>query len=472
MFGIQRQPEIPLSIRLDPVIQKNGWNLIQYNNLVCIKKERFYYTLSAMYHFKGQPQLELDSSLIHLGEYIPVHLDSSMFSGLPIVVNNNQFFVNLATNIVYIKPKDIAIMVPNSSPYNFELYGTFTFAGMYHPCMNSKSTSSNTFLSAIPHAPAPKKEKKLDTNITTETNSNNVVENTLSDYSYPAKQEPFILPNVPSIINVSNISYDTSGQRQSQLSVSSNNMNYQKQLQGPSIDMSGQRQLAYMNLETITFLIPFLMPQTTNVNSLVKTVLSIIQHVKSYRILLITNANVETIPETVRDKLFIIQHNRYVGRLGQENILNLKMKNLYDVASFYNYMISSYVKTDWCTVWNYNWEIKKWDSIVKANRIYNVPNYYHIEDQVYVSRQYGRVGYILNKNMRYSSTLDGQDIMVPKLGKESFEPTIIVQGNYDMVDIVDRHNILLYGNETDARYFFNQIQNGTMIDTVEKIEIK
>jgi hypothetical protein len=70
------------------------------------------------------------------------------------------------------------------------------------------------------------------------------------------------------------------------------------------------------------------------------------------------------------------------------------------------------------------------------------------------------------------STVDGQDIMVPKLGKESFEPNIIVQGNYDMVDIVDRQNILLYGNETEARYFFNQIQNGRMIDTVEKIEIK
>ena len=316
MFGIQRQPEIPLSIRLDPVIQKNGWNLVQYSNSVCVKKERFYYTLSAMYHFKGRPEPEFDSSLIHLGEYVPVHLDSSMFSGLPIVVSNNEFFVNLATNIVYIKPKDIAIMVPNNSPYNFELYGTFTFAGMYHPCMNSKSTSSNTFLSVIPHAPPPKKEKKLDTNISAETN-NNLVENTLSEYSYSVKPE---VPNVP---NIPNISYDMNGQMQ-------------------------QRHFTnvYMNLETITFLIPFLMPQTTNLNSLVKTVLSIVQHVKSYRILLITNANVETIPETIRDKLFIIQHNKYVGRLGQENILNLKMKNLYDVASFYNYMISSYVKTD------------------------------------------------------------------------------------------------------------------------------
>jgi hypothetical protein len=446
MFGIQRQPEIPLTIRLDPVIQKNGWNLIQYNNLVCIKKERFYYTLSSMYHFKGRPEPEFDSSLIHLGEYIPAHLDSSMFSALPIVVNNNQFFVNLAKNIVYIKPKDIAIMVPNNSPYNFELYGTFTFAGTYHPCMNSTATSSNTFLSAIPHAPPPKKEKILDTNITTETNSNNVVENTLSDYSYA---------NKPEIPTIQNISYDMSVQRQ------------QKPVVNPSFDMT---HYAYMNLETITFLIPFLMPQTTNINSLVKTVLSIIQHVKSYRILLITNANVETIPETIRDNIFIIQHNRYTGRLGQENTLNLKMNNLYDVASFYNYMISSFVKTDWFTVWNYNWEIKKWDSIVKANRIYNVPNYYHIEGQSYLSRQYGRVGYVLNKNMRYASTLDGQDIMVPKLGKESFEQNIIVQGNYDMVDIEDRQNILLYGNEIETRDFFNHIKNGRMIDTVEKIE--
>ena len=93
-----------------------------------------------------------------------------------------------------------------------------------------------------------------------------------------------------------------------------------------------------------------------------------------------------------------------------------------------------------------------------------------MEDQVYVSRQYGRVGYILNKNMRYSSTLDGQDIMVPKLGKDSFDPNIIVQGNYDLVDFADRQNILLYGNEIEARYFFNQIQDGRIIDTVEKLE--
>jgi hypothetical protein len=211
------------------------------------------------------------------------------------------------------------------------------------------------------------------------------------------------------------------------------------------------------------------MPQTTNVNSLVKTVVSIVKHVKSYRILLITNANVETIPEMIRDKLFIIQHNRYVGRLGQENLLNLKMNNLYDLASFYNYMISSYVKTDWFTVWNYNWEIKKWDGIIKANRIFNVPNYYHMEEQVYLSRQSGRIGYILNKNMRYVSTLDGQDIMIQKLGKESFEQNIIVQCNYDMVDIMDRQNMLLYGNEIEMREFFNQIQNGRIIDTVEKI---
>jgi hypothetical protein len=446
MFGIQRQPEIPLTIRLDPVIQKNGWNLIQYNNVVCVKKERFYYTLSAMYHFKGRPELELDASLIHLGEYIPAHLDSSMFSALPIVVNNNHFFVNLAKNIVYIKPTDIAIMVPNTSPYNFELYGTFTFAGMYHPCINSTATSSNTFLSVIPHAPVPKKEKILDTNIKTETNSNNVVQNTLSENFYSVKPE---LPAIPNII------YDMSGQRQ------------QRPFTNPSFDMDNH---SYINFETITFLIPFLMPQTKNIDSLVKTVLSIIQHVKSYRILLITNANVETIPETIRNNIFIIQHNRYVGRLGQENTLNLKMNNLYDVGSFYNYMISSFVKTDWCTVWNYNWEIKKWDSIVKANRIYNVPNYYHIEDKVYRSRQYGRVGYILNKNMRYVSTLDGQDIMVAKLGKESFEQNIIVQGNYDMVDIEDRQNVLLYGNEIETRDFFNQIKNGIMIDTVEQIE--
>ena len=39
-----------------------------------------------------------------------------------------------------------------------------------------------------------------------------------------------------------------------------------------------------------------------------------------------------------------------------------------------------------------------------------------------------------------------------------------------MVDIEDRQNILLYGNEIESRDFFNHIKNGRMIDTVEKIE--
>ena len=72
--------------------------------------------------------------------------------------------------------------------------------------------------------------------------------------------------------------------------------------------------------------------------------------------------------------------------------------------------------------------------------------------------------------MRYTSTLDGQDIMIPKLGKESFEQNIIIQGNYDMVDIVDQQNMLLYGNEVETRYFFNQINIDILIDNVEKIE--
>ena len=435
MFGVQqKQFDIPLSIILDPVIQKNGWKLIYYNNCVCVKKEMYYYTLPSMYHFKGTPELELDPLLITLGDYVPVNSDSSMFSNLPLSISGNSFFVNLATNIVYVRPKDLTILIPRTSPYNFDLYDTFSFAGTYHPFMNSKATSNKTFLSVIPHAPAPKREKKLDTNITTETNSNNVVENTLSEYSYP--KNPVKLPQVPM------------------------NMYYPYPIDQYVVQPKNEMMVRPMNVpkqEIITFMIPFLTQHTSNINSLEKTVLSIIQHVPAYRILLITNMVNISLPETIRDKIVTIQHNRYVARLGQENMLSVKIKNSYDVCTFYNYLVTTYVKTEYYTIWNYNWEIRSWGCILRSNRLFNVPNYYNIGNDVYISKYSSRIGYIVNKNMRYLNTPDGQDVIINKIGKESYDPNIVVKGNYDLVDIKDCEHILLYGNELEIREVFNEM---------------
>lgn len=466
MFSSKQQIHIPQSILLDSVTQKNGWTLIYYNNLVCIKKEMYYYTLSSMYHFRGNPEMELDQSLINLGEYKPVHLDSSMFSNLPIVISGNSFFVNLCTNIVYIKPRDIAILVPHSSPYNFDLYNTFTFAGIYNPYMNSTATTNKTFLSVIPNAPAPKKEKKLDTNVNINANDN-LFQNTLSDYSYqiPKPEEPY-----PYSIN--QYQHPINSINQNQYSVNSINQNQYPMNQYQN-SMKQQK-----SQETITFLIPFLTQHTSNTDSLVKTMLSIIQYVPEHRILLVTNTASILLPETLKDKVSIIQYSGYVGRLGQENILNTKMKNSYDVGSFYNYLVSSYVKTEYYTIWNYNWEIKKWDCIVRSNKLFNVPNYYHLENNTYVSKQSSRLGYILNKNMRYLNTPDNQDVIINKIGRESYDPNILVQGNYDLIDIKDRENILLYGNEIEMREIFNELTKDnsnqkdlTILEKIEKIII-
>ena len=460
MFGGQQQIEIPLSIILDTVTQKNGWKLIYYNNLICVSKETYYYTLSSMYNFKGTPELELNPSLVNLGEYIPAQLDSSMFSNLPLVINGNNFFVNLSKNIVYIKPKDITILIPRSSPYNFDLYNTFTFAGIYNPYMNSKATGTKTFLSVIPNAPAPKKEKILDTNISSDAN-NNLFQNTLSEYSYkiPKKEEPYPMNNMnqhPMNQHPMN-QHPMNQQSMNQYSMNQYSMNQYSMNQQPMNQQKMQ--------DTITFLIPFLTQHTSNIDSLVKTILSIIKYLPEHRILLVTNMVNISLPETIKDKVLIIEYSGYVGRLGQENILNVKIKNSYDVCSFYNYLISSYVKTNYYTIWNYNWEIKKWDCILGSNKLINVPNYYHLGDDVYISKYNSRLGYIVNRNMRYLNTPDNQDVIINKIGRESYEPNILVQGNYDIVDLKDREHILLYGNEIEMREIFNEI---TKDDTVPK----
>jgi hypothetical protein len=59
--------------------------------------------------------------------------------------------------------------------------------------------------------------------------------------------------------------------------------------------------------------------------------------------------------------------------------------------------------------------------------------------------------------MRYLNTPDGQDVIINKIGKESYDPNIVVKGNYDLVDIKDCEHILLYGNELEIREVFNEM---------------
>lgn len=418
---------IPYTITMEPVTSQNGWYLIIYNNMLGIRKTNtnYYYTTNNTYHLNIRPVLDNTPNLIYLGEYKPVLLDSSYFCSLPLNINDNVFFVNQMTKIVYIKPKDIVIIISQSMPYDFKLYEGFTFAGNYNPYLNSTSTSNKMFYDVIPKVETYK-TPKVDTN---QKHHIDPIENTLTEYPYPNK--PI---NNPVVIKpIFNLPQPSGGM--------------------------------------ITFLIPFFVNISSNTNSLFRSIESIIKHVPFYRIIVITNNSNLQLPESIVKLVSIVPYTQYVGRLGYENKLNLKIKNGYDVANFYNILINNLVKTNLFTIWNYNWELEEWNNSVVANRCFSVPNYYiYNGEQIYKSNKYGRMGYILANKMKYTTTTDGYDISVTGIGMNNLDNKIRVKGNFDNTDYIDRKCLLLYGNELEINTFFGNINNNLPIDNfVQKI---
>ena len=411
---------------MEPVTIQTGWYLIIYNNILGIRKANtnYYYSTANTYHFNSRPILDNTPNLIYMGEYKPVLLESNYFCSLPLNINDNVFFVNQMTRIVYIKPKDIVIIIPHTLPYDFKLYESFTFAGNYNPYLNSKSTSNKMFSDIIPKT-SYYKTPKADTN---EKHHIDPIENTLTDYPYPNKSTitPVI---VKQVFNVTS----------------------------PTGSM-------------ITFLIPFLTNISSNTISLFRTIESIVKLVPFYRIFIITNNSILQIPETLVKFVSIVPYTQYVGRLGYENKLNIKIKNGYDVANFYNNLITNVVKTNLFTIWNYNWELEEWNDNVTGNKCFSVPNYYTYNDQVYKSNRYGRMGYILANKTKYTTTTDGYDISVNGVGMNSLDNKIRVKGNFDNTDYIDRKCLLLYGNELEMNMLFGNIHNNLPIDNfVQKI---
>jgi hypothetical protein len=418
---------IPYAITMEPVTTQNGWYLIIYNNMLGIRKSNtnYYYTSNSTYHLNIQPVLDYTPNLIYLGEYKPVLLDSNNFSSLPLNINDNVFFVNQMTKIVYIKPKDIVIMIPQTMPYDFKLYERFTFAGNYNPYLNYTSTSNKLFYDIIPRAEAYK-TPKVDTN---QRHHIDPIENTLTEYPYPNKSTDTPV-SVKQIFNIPS----------------------------PSGGM-------------ITFLIPFLTNISSNTNSLFKTIESIVKLVPFYRIIIITNNSNIQLPENIVKFVSIVPYTQYVGRIGYENKLNMKIKNGYDLANFYNILINNLVKTNLFTIWNYNWELEEWNDAVVANKCFSVPNYYiYNNERIYRSSKYGRMGYILANKMKYNTTTDGYDISINGIGLNNVDNKIKVRGNFDNIDYEDRKCLLLYGNELEVKTFFVNINNNLPIDNfVQKI---
>jgi hypothetical protein len=378
-------------------------------------KDNYYYSMDSPYHFRGPPIYTNVENLNYLGVYKPVMADNNYLRSIPIVINNHNFIVNTITKIVYIKPSDTLIMIPGSIPYNHELFSTYTFAGVYSPYMNSTGTSGKSFINMIPNTTS--KTQKVESNQTKYTSP---VENTLTENPYPPEYTK----------------KDTT--------VIEGNTN---------------------NVNIITFIIPFM--DINDVETLEKTIHSIIRHVPNSRIILVTRY---TIADSIKKDVMLLPYTRYVGKLGYENRLNVSMGNGYDIGSFYNYLISNYVKTYMFTIWNYNWEIQTWTTSIATNRSFIAPNYYTYRNSVYKSLRSCKTGYILvNNKTRYNNTGDMFDVFINGLGPKDMDNDIVIRGNYSEKNNIERAGLLLYGNELEVRDFYSNISKGIMVDYVEKI---
>jgi hypothetical protein len=426
MYKPPHEQQIPLSIILDVVSQQNNWELVLYNNSLCIKKHNYYYTTESSYQFKGKPSLETNTNMIYLGEYKPLMLDSNNFSSLPIVINNNNFIVNKLTNIVYVKSKELVILIPHNTPYDFELYATYSFAGNYNPYLNSRGTSSKLFVDMIPNSIIKQKKVIEPKSIV----YSDPLENTLSDNPYPINPKTEVLD------------------QRNNIALANNTM---------------------VNINMTTFLIPFIDRITTNINSLIRGIESIIKHVDKYRIIVVTSKQNLKIPEHLQKCVMILPYTRYISKMGYENKLNIIMQNDYDVSTFYNFLISNYVKTSFHIIWNYNWEIESWNNSNMSSKTILVPNYYLHNGNLYKSSRGCRFGYLLYGKNKYITTNDLFDVVVNGLGIRELDQKIVVKGIYDDLDVLDRKNMLLYGNELEMRDFYDNISNGLNVNYVEKI---
>lgn len=418
---------IPYPIVMEPVTPQNGWYLILYNNTLCIRKNNtpYYYSTNSVYHFNSRPMLEYTPNLLYIGEYKPIMMDSNYFASLPLNINDNLFFVNQMTRVVYIKPKDLVIIIPQTMPYDFKLYENFTFAGNYNPYLNSVATSNKKFSDMIPKT-VYHNTPRVDTS---EKHHVEPIENTLTENPYP-KNNPNKISNV------------------------------QKQ----------PFHIPAPNSSIITFIIPFLTNFTTNTDRLFNTIESIMAKVVYSKIFLVTNNSNLQLPDNVSKLVTIVPYAKYVGRLGYENKLNIKMENGYDVASFYNSLIDNLVKTQLYTIWNYNWCIEGWNDTIVSTRCFSIPNYYICSEEVYKSNKYGRIGYILSGKMKYTTSPDGYDIIINGIGVNKMDNMVKIRGNYDNTDYLDRKCIMLYGNEIEVKTFFDNMKNNlSHVDFVQKI---
>lgn len=423
--------DIPLHILTDIVHPNNKWELQMIQNLdinqLIIKKGLYYYTIEHLHLFKNQP-VAVKSSLdakFNLGIFRPLLTDIMYISQIPISFNGNEFIVNSKTKIIYIKPKNITIMIPKNTSYNIESVKDYFYGGIFNQYLNSENHTKQLFTSIIPGYNKPN---------TTINNSQNNYENNFNKL----------------------LKYDTLQ--------SSNSLLGDKLLMSNNyVKMKEPQKFALQNIEKvwevnqITFVIPYLEKHHNNSEQLIKSIWSIIRHVNNKQILLVTNKDSFELPLDLVHHVKLYKYNGYIGTLGFENRLNVMMKNKADLASFYNNIIENFVKTDTFIIWKYNWElIEEWN-IVEVNTTFPIFNYYYYNSKEYTSKLFS-IGMILDNKRRYISTNDYFNICVPGIFNITNNLKIPIKCIYTEKDYVDVKNKLTQDDNRELKDFYIKME--------------
>lgn len=434
---------LPLQVVIDEVHPNNKWELILIKNDLfskfIIKKGVYYYNIVDITPFKNiRYSIHLNEELnsICLGEYRPLLADNGFISILPIVLNGNEYVINIRTKIIYIRPKNITYLFSKYTSYNTEIFNECYYGGIYKPYLNAENHTGQLFIQMIPNS---------------------------QKYSQPISN----MNHTPNNIQNKYVSVHQYDKMQSSKSLLGDKMLNQNEYNG----MNNPQLFNVKTIEdihrvdSITFIVPFLEKHTNNKGMLEKTLWSIVNNVQKKMIIVVTNKeHFELNPELMK-YVSIYQYGFYVGKLGYENRLNVLMKNGFDIASFYNTIINQTVKTDSYIIWNYNWLLVNQWNISETNLCIPIYNYYLFNGNEYQSKNY-TFGVLLDNKKRYSSTSDFMNIYVPNIKQTLINIKAPIKCLYSEEDYLEVKSAMVYENNKELKNFYESILNNTIPDYI------
>jgi hypothetical protein len=417
---------IPIQVLIDVVHPNNKWELVciqnsQMNRFI-IKKGVYYYNINDMSIFRNHRFIvkpEENSVSVCLGEFRPLVADMMYLTLLPISFNGNEYIVNIRTKIVYIKPRNITLMLAKNTEYNFETFKNYFYGGIYNPYLNSENHTGQIFLKMLPSAV----QKIIPDNI--QNRYNRQMEYDEVQRTKSLLGDKMLLKN------------DYVAMREPQKFV----VHLEDTVTG---------------VDRITFIVPFLEKHHNNYEQLVKTLWSIVNNVEKKEIFLVTNKAGIELPADLIGHVNIYEYKFYVGSVGYENRLNVMMRNGYDLCNFYNSIIGYLVKTDSYIVWQYNWElVDKWN-VSEVNVSIPVYNHYVFNGKGYKSKSYV-LGHLADNRKRYSNTPDFMNIYIHGVNNVVTNVISPIKCVYSESDYADMKNSVTYDNNREVKDFYEKM---------------